>query len=59
MGSEKALKQPLLEKANGKDVDDEQEVKKGERPGCNDTSIGCLLQSTFGRTNLHYKCVRG
>eukprot|EP00243_Klebsormidium_subtile_P002711 TRINITY_DN15504_c0_g1_i1.p1 TRINITY_DN15504_c0_g1~~TRINITY_DN15504_c0_g1_i1.p1 ORF type:complete len:283 (-),score=93.84 TRINITY_DN15504_c0_g1_i1:652-1500(-) len=28
MASEKALKQPLLEKANGKDVDDEQEVKK-------------------------------
>ncbi|GAQ88302.1 hypothetical protein KFL_004160150 [Klebsormidium nitens] len=28
MGPEKALKQPLLEKANGKDVDDEQEVKK-------------------------------
>lgn len=32
MASEKALKQPLLEKANGKWDDDEQEVKKGELP---------------------------
>jgi hypothetical protein len=40
MASEKSLKQPLIEKQNGKQVDDEQVVKKGEQDQL--ISIGAL-----------------